>query len=94
MQLLTMCQNLPATSSDAEKRKVTDDGLEAHMATNCLGPHLLTLLLLPALRAASEVCVRHWRRASMSDTSKRANSLETAGMDWCCMHGRHALTVS
>lgn len=25
------------------------------MATNCLGPHLLTLLLLPCLRAAAQV---------------------------------------
>ncbi len=25
------------------------------MATNCLGPHLLTLLLLPCLRASAEV---------------------------------------
>ena len=32
----------------------TEEGLEAHFATNCLGPHLLTLLLLPAMRAAAE----------------------------------------
>lgn len=33
----------------------TRDGLEPHLATNCVGPHLLTLLLLPALRAAAQV---------------------------------------
>ncbi len=33
----------------------TADGLEAHLAANCVGPHLLSLLLLPALRAATEV---------------------------------------
>lgn len=33
----------------------TADGLEAHLAANCVGPHLLSLLLLPALRAAAEV---------------------------------------
>lgn len=39
----------------AEVRKESPDGAEVHLATNCLGPHLLTLLLLPSLRAAAEV---------------------------------------
>jgi hypothetical protein len=39
----------------AAERQETQDGAEVHMATNCLGPHLLTLLLLPCLRAAAQV---------------------------------------
>jgi NAD(P)-dependent dehydrogenase (short-subunit alcohol dehydrogenase family) len=39
----------------AGQREETQDGVELHMATNCLGPHLLTLLLLPCLRAAAQV---------------------------------------
>jgi retinol dehydrogenase 12 len=33
-------------------REVTPDGFERHWATNVLGPHLLTTLLLPALAAS------------------------------------------
>lgn len=40
--------------SFSEVRKESPDGAEVHLATNCLGPHLLTLLLLPCLRAAAE----------------------------------------
>ncbi len=36
-------------------RETTADGLETFVATNCLGPHLLTLLLLPHLRRSAEV---------------------------------------
>lgn len=37
-----------------EARRVTSQGAEVHMATNCWGPHLLTLLLLPALKAGAQ----------------------------------------
>jgi retinol dehydrogenase 12 len=33
-------------------REITADGFERHWATNVLGPHLLTKLLLPALEAS------------------------------------------
>ena len=33
-------------------REVTPEGFERHWATNVLGPHLLTTLLIPALRAS------------------------------------------
>jgi NAD(P)-dependent dehydrogenase (short-subunit alcohol dehydrogenase family) len=33
-------------------REVTSEGFERHWATNVLGPHLLTTLLIPALRAS------------------------------------------
>lgn len=36
----------------AERRALTVDGVETHMCTNFLGPSLLTLVLLPALRKA------------------------------------------
>jgi NAD(P)-dependent dehydrogenase (short-subunit alcohol dehydrogenase family) len=35
-------------------REVTPDGFERHWATNVLGPHLLTTLLLPALAASGQ----------------------------------------
>ncbi|KAK9806291.1 hypothetical protein WJX72_008741 [[Myrmecia] bisecta] len=35
-------------------RSETVDGVEAHLGTNYLGPFLLTMLLLPALRAAAQ----------------------------------------
>jgi NAD(P)-dependent dehydrogenase (short-subunit alcohol dehydrogenase family) len=35
-------------------REVTPDGFEAHWATNVLGPHLLTTLLLPALERSGD----------------------------------------
>jgi retinol dehydrogenase 12 len=34
------------------RREVTPEGFERHWATNVLGPHLLTMLLLPALEAS------------------------------------------
>jgi retinol dehydrogenase-13 len=42
-------------------REVTADGFEVHWATNVLGPHLLTQLLLPALQASG-----HGRVVSVS----------------------------
>ena len=40
----------------AAERVMTDDGFEAHLGTNYLGPFLLSLLLLPImLRTAEEV---------------------------------------
>ena len=50
----------------AAERVMTDDGFEAHLGTNYLGPFLLSLLLLPImLRTAEEVPLRspgptHW----------------------------------
>jgi NAD(P)-dependent dehydrogenase (short-subunit alcohol dehydrogenase family) len=35
-------------------REVTSDGFERHWATNVLGPHLLTMLLLPAHAASGQ----------------------------------------
>eukprot|EP00877_Chromochloris_zofingiensis_P011833 jgi/Chrzof1/6903/Cz02g02220.t1 len=40
----------------AHDRKVTDDGLELHMATNHLGPFLLTMGLLPSLQRTAKSC--------------------------------------
>jgi NAD(P)-dependent dehydrogenase (short-subunit alcohol dehydrogenase family) len=37
-----------------QAREVTPDGFERHWATNVLGPHLLTTLLLPALVASGQ----------------------------------------
>lgn len=42
-------------------REVTPEGFERHWATNVLGPHLLTTLLIPALRAT-----RHGRIVTIS----------------------------
>ena len=36
------------------QREITPEGFERHWATNVLGPHLLGMLLLPALRAAGQ----------------------------------------
>lgn len=48
-------------------REVTADGFERHWATNVLGPHLLTTLLLWALRAT-----RHGSRLPLPDSGRRA----------------------
>ena len=42
------------------------DGLEAHLATDCVGPHLLSLLLLRALRAAAKVSYCYRRLAQIA----------------------------
>jgi len=39
-------------AASLRKREVTPEGFERHWATNVLGPHLLTRLLLPALQAS------------------------------------------
>ena len=44
-------------------RETTADGFETFIATNCLGPHLLTLLLLPHLQRSAEVCPHGFRKA-------------------------------
>jgi NAD(P)-dependent dehydrogenase (short-subunit alcohol dehydrogenase family) len=41
-------------AASLQTRQVTPDGFERHWATNVLGPHLLTTLLLPALVASGQ----------------------------------------
>ena len=35
----------------------TGEGMEAHLATNYLGPYLLTMRLLPHLQSSATVCI-------------------------------------
>jgi NAD(P)-dependent dehydrogenase (short-subunit alcohol dehydrogenase family) len=39
-------------AASVPERELTEDGFERHWATNVLGPHLLTTLLLPVLKAS------------------------------------------
>jgi NAD(P)-dependent dehydrogenase (short-subunit alcohol dehydrogenase family) len=41
-------------AASVRAREVTGEGFERHWATNVLGPHLLTTLLVPALRASGD----------------------------------------
>ena len=50
-------------------RAVTEDGFEAHLGTNHMGPFLLSLLLLP----------------SMLQTAKQARSCSWRASRACCM---------
>ena len=57
-------------------RDTTPEGFERHWATNVLGPHLLTTLLIPALRASGHgrivtVSTRAARGLDLSDTQYR-----------------------
>ncbi len=44
-------------SSNAADRSRTEEGFEAHIGTNYLGPFLLTMLLLPNLRQTAKKVV-------------------------------------
>lgn len=41
-------------AASLQTREITTDGFERHWATNALGPHLLTMLLLPTLEASGQ----------------------------------------
>jgi retinol dehydrogenase 12 len=56
-------------------RQVTPDGFERHWATNVLGPHLLTTLLLPALVASG-----HGRIVTVSTVA--AGGLDLSDTQW------------
>jgi retinol dehydrogenase-12 len=56
-------------------REVTPDGFERHWATNVLGPHLLTTLLLPALAASG-----HGRIVTVSTVA--AGGLDLSDTQW------------
>jgi NAD(P)-dependent dehydrogenase (short-subunit alcohol dehydrogenase family) len=51
-------------AASLSERQLTDEGFERHWATNVLGPHLLTTLLLPSLRTGG--------RGRVVDVSTRA----------------------
>jgi retinol dehydrogenase-14 len=51
-------------AASLRSRELTDEGFERHWATNVLGPHLLTTLLVPALKASG--------RGRVVDVSTRA----------------------
>ena len=53
---------------------LTPQGHELHLATNCLGPYLLTTLLLPALQSAAAISPAHtvriiWAASIVVDTA-------------------------
>lgn len=57
-------------------RRTTREGREAHLATNFLGPCLLTLLLLPALARASA------KGARIVNVSSKLHEFGTVTADW------------
>lgn len=48
------------------------------MATNCLGPHLLTLLLLPCLRASAKVGEQPPKLANFVGSISQVDDLDSA----------------
>ena len=62
-------------AASLQTRQVTPDGFERHWATNVLGPHLLTTLLLPALEASG-----HGRIVTVSTVA--AGGLDLSDTQW------------
>jgi NAD(P)-dependent dehydrogenase (short-subunit alcohol dehydrogenase family) len=62
-------------AASLQAREVTPDGFEHYWATNVLGPHLLTMLLLPALAASG-----HGRIVTVSTVA--AGGLDLSDTQW------------
>jgi NAD(P)-dependent dehydrogenase (short-subunit alcohol dehydrogenase family) len=70
-------------------RELTEDGFERHWATNVLGPHLLTTLLLPALRTTG-----HSRIVTVSTIAAGGLELEDAQYERRRFNGTGAYRAS